>query len=199
MTELKHHQAARLEAFGRLRDQLRVKLVALFATVQRKFRLVIAHFSRQPSGFAPPDVWRILKQSNQKEATNRKNPRTSRILRIGCDPKMNVFPHSVCAIASAAGEISMPTILGQRQLFCEGNCNAAGTCAHVCDQQPGPIILVRPSRMQFAQRQPVQRDFDQMLGLRPRNQNVGSDFERQPPKLLFAREMLHRNAGNAPV
>ena len=45
---------------------------------------------------------------------------------------------------------------------------------------------------------PFERNFDHMLGFRPRNQHVGRDFEIQAPEFLMAGEVLRRDSARAP-
>ena len=73
--------------------------------------------------------------------------------------------------------------------------DAAGAGAHIRDAK----FFVAARRACFwTYPQAFERNFDHMLGFRPRNQNVGRDFEIQAPEFLMAGEVLRRDAARAP-
>ena len=54
-------------------------------------------------------------------------------------------------------------------------------------------VLLRAGA-EIAQRETIERDFDDVFGFRARNQNVWSDFKFEAPEFLFAGEMLYGNS-----
>jgi len=65
-----------------------------------------------------------------------------------------------------------------RQRMRQSYSNRSGTRAYVSD--PQLAIMRHPSK----------QSLDQVLGLRPRNQNIGSNSKRKPEKLLLAKNVL---------
>jgi hypothetical protein len=88
---------------------------------------------------------------------------------------------------------------GLRQFFSEGNGDAAGACADVGDHEAGAVVFVGTACAEFAEGEAVECDFDEMLGFGAGDENVGSNFEGKAPELLFAGEVLYRDAGDAAI
>ena len=86
-----------------------------------------------------------------------------------------------------------------RQLFGQGDGDAAGAGTDVGDEEAGAVVFVGATGAEFAESEAVESDFDKVFGLGAGNQDVGSNFERKAPEFLFAGEMLHGNARDAPV
>ena len=59
--------------------------------------------------------------------------------------------------------------------------------------EPVPTSAIRRGALRRCA-QPLQRYFDQVLGLGARDQHAGIDLERQPPELLPPGQVLHGDA-----
>src|SRR5260370_26280568 len=78
------------------------------------------------------------------------------------------------------------------QLLRERDRDAAGAGADVGDLQAFAGESLFAAGAEFADRESVERDFDDVLGFGAGNQDVGCDFKFESPEFLFAREMLRR-------
>ena len=76
------------------------------------------------------------------------------------------------------------------KFFGERDGEASGSGADVGNEKTVAGSFLRAAGAEFAQRQAIERDFNDMLGFRPGNQHVRRNFEFQAPEFLFAGEML---------
>src|SRR5260370_27297350 len=78
------------------------------------------------------------------------------------------------------------------QVFRERDGDAAGAGADVGDLQAFAGESLFAAGAEFADRESVERDFDDVLGFGAGNQDVGWDFKFESPEFLFSGEMLPR-------
>ena len=83
-----------------------------------------------------------------------------------------------------------------RQFVRQRDGDAARSGAHVRNSEI--LLCGAASQPSDPTPQSFDRDFNHMLGFRPRNQDVGRDFEIQAPEFLMASQMLRRNAARTP-
>ena len=80
------------------------------------------------------------------------------------------------------------------KFFCQGDGDAAGASADIDEGEIFASEAGVAAGADFANSKAVESDFDEVLGFGAGNENVGSDFEFETPKFLFACEMLRRLA-----
>src|ERR1700674_4587328 len=86
---------------------------------------------------------------------------------------------------------------GAGQILRESDGNAGGAGADVGDLQAFAGERLFAAGAAFADGEPVEGDFDDVLGFGAGNQDVGCYFKLEAPKFLFAGEMLRRLASFA--
>ena len=88
--------------------------------------------------------------------------------------------------------------LRARQIFRERDGDASGASPDVGDVQAFAAERLLATGANFAEGQPIERDFDDVFGFGAGNQDVGRDFEFESPEFLLAGQILRRFAGGAP-
>src|SRR6266478_5881847 len=86
---------------------------------------------------------------------------------------------------------------GSGKLFSEGYGDAAGARADVCDSQTFARGFLLAAGANFAEAEAVECDFNDVLGFRAGDHDVGSDREFEAPEFLLAGELLRGLAGRA--
>src|SRR6267143_2228852 len=86
---------------------------------------------------------------------------------------------------------------GATEFLGEGDGDAAGAGADIGDLQAFAGEGLFAAGAAFADGEPVEGDFDDVLGFGAGNQDVGCYFKLEAPKFLFAGEVLRRFAGGA--
>src|ERR1700694_1144225 len=84
-----------------------------------------------------------------------------------------------------------------RQFLCKRYGDAAGAGADIGDLQAFADERLFAPGAAFADREAIERDFDDVLGFGAGNQDVGCYLTLESPEFLFAGEMLRRLAGGA--
>jgi hypothetical protein len=87
--------------------------------------------------------------------------------------------------------------MGGGEFFRQRDSDAARAGAYVRDLQAFAGRFLRAVGAKVAEGEAVQGDFDEVFGFGAGNQNVGSDFEFEAPKFLFAGQVLRGLARGA--
>ena len=100
--------------------------------------------------------------------------------------------------SAPSAEISVAYTWASGSLFRKGNGNASRAGADISDLEASSGKPRIATGSNFANCEAIERDLDEMLGLRARNEDIGRDLKFQSPEFLFAGEMLRRlTAGTA--
>ena len=186
--ELEDQEAARLEEARGLGNEIGVEFVAFFAAVERGSGFVFADFAREFGGLVATDVRRVADDEVERRR------RLKRIEQVGFQKADAIGDAVALRVALRDRERSGRNIRGNeicgREFFRQRDGDAAGTGSDVGDLQPGAICFLRAASAELANREAIQRNFDNVLGFRPGNKNVGRDLKFQAPEFLLAGEML---------
>src|SRR5208282_414055 len=86
---------------------------------------------------------------------------------------------------------------GSGKLVCQSDGNATGAGANIHDDDAFPRETRMTASADFAHGEAVERNFDEMLGFRARDEHIGRNLELQAPEFLFAGEMLRGHSRRA--
>src|ERR1700719_5365315 len=88
---------------------------------------------------------------------------------------------------------------GMRQFVCHRNSEASRTSADVADSERRTWGAGLHIDLDSARSEAFQCDFDNMFGLRARNEHGRRNFKFEPPEFLLAGEVLSRLARSSPL
>ena len=183
MAELEDEEAALLEVRCGLWDQATVEFVAFFAAEQSEVRFVIADFDGKGGCFAKTDVGRIAEYEVEKKwrVTTGEWRAGQSVKQVGFDEMNAVCDGMTGGVALGDSKAGKRDVGGEDfaagELFRKRDGDAAGACADIEDSQAVAGEAPGTACAEFADCEAIKSDFDEVLGFRARDENVGSDFE----------------------
>jgi hypothetical protein len=201
VAEFDNEEAAGFEVTRGLRYELPVEFVAFFAAEEGGGGFVVADFGWEVAHLFSADVGRVGDYEIEEKRCTTSGGSRERVEQIGfeeCDAirKAEAGGAALGDDEGGGGDVG-GVDQGAGEFFGECDGDAARAGADVDDGETFTGEFGIAARAEFADGQAVESYFDEVLGFRARDEDVGSDFEFEAPEFLFAGEVLRGFAGGA--